>query len=74
MNHEREASLHALMSRPYRFIRLEWSSELSALRVRTCVTPIQCYSLGAMAELQRVLHPLKPCARHEMQARSSLTT
>ncbi len=54
MSGEREASLHALMSRPYRYIRLEWSSELSALRVRTCVTPIQCYSLGAMAELQRV--------------------
>ena len=54
MSNEREAALHALMSRPYRFIRLEWSSELSALRVRTCVTPIQCYSLGAMAELQRV--------------------
>lgn len=43
------------MSRPYKYIRLEWSSELAALRVRTCVTPIQCYSLGAMAELQRVL-------------------
>ncbi|MEO7055703.1 MAG: crotonase/enoyl-CoA hydratase family protein [Caldimonas sp.] len=42
------------MSRPYRTIRLEWSSELSALRVRTCVTPVQCYSLAAMAELQRV--------------------
>ena len=54
MSNEREASLHALMSRPYRYIRLEWSSALSALRVRTCVTPIQCYSLGAMAELQRV--------------------
>lgn len=28
---------------------------MSALRVRTCVTPIQCYSLAAMGELQRVL-------------------
>jgi DSF synthase len=45
----------ALMSRPYKYIRLEWSSELSALRVRTRVTPIQCYSLGAMGELMRVL-------------------
>jgi DSF synthase len=54
MSDEREASLHTLMSRPYRYIRLEWSSELAALRVRTCVTPVQCYSLGAMAELQRV--------------------
>ena len=46
--------LAGLMSRPYRYIRLEWSSELSALRVRTCVKPIQCYSLAAMAELQQV--------------------
>ena len=45
----------ALLSRPYKYVRLEWSSELSALRVRTCVTPIQCYSLSAMGELQRVL-------------------
>jgi DSF synthase len=45
----------ALLSRPYKYIRLEWSAELSALRVRTCVTPIQCYSLSAMGELQRVL-------------------
>lgn len=49
------AALSSLLSRPYRFIRLEWSSELSALRVRTCVTPVQCYSLAAMSELHRVL-------------------
>ncbi|MCE9658239.1 MAG: enoyl-CoA hydratase [Burkholderiales bacterium] len=49
------AGVAGLMSRPYKYIRLEWSSELSALRVRTRVTPIQCYSLGAMGELQRVL-------------------
>jgi DSF synthase len=55
MNSPEVAGVAALMSRPYKFIRLEWSSELSALRVRTRVTPIQCYSLGAMAELQRVL-------------------
>ena len=54
MNGPRQAQLAALMSRPYKYIRLEWSPELSALRVRTCVTPIQCYSLSAMAELQRV--------------------
>ncbi|MEO7116944.1 MAG: crotonase/enoyl-CoA hydratase family protein [Caldimonas sp.] len=51
--HDR-ASLSTMMSRPYRYIRLEWSSELSALRVRTCVRPVQCYSLAAMSELQRV--------------------
>lgn len=48
------SGLVRLMSRPYRYIRLEWTSELAALRVRTCVKPIQCYSLAAMAELQQV--------------------
>jgi DSF synthase len=55
MNSPERLGIATLLSRPYKFIRLEWSSELSALRVRTCVKPIQCYSLGAMAELQRVL-------------------
>ncbi len=49
------AHLTAMMTRPYKYIRLEWNVELAALRVRTCVKPIQCYSLAAMAELQRVL-------------------
>ena len=35
-----------LLARPYRYIRLEWSSDLWRLRVRTCVKPIQCYSLA----------------------------
>jgi DSF synthase len=48
----------SLLSRPYKSIRLEWSSELSALRVRTRVTPIQCYSLAAMGELHRVLQDI----------------
>ena len=55
MNSPERSGVASLMSRPYKYIRLEWSSELSALRVRTRVTPIQCYSLGAMAELHRVL-------------------
>jgi DSF synthase len=55
MNSPEPLGIASLLSRPYKFIRLEWSSELCALRVRTCVKPIQCYSLGAMAELQRVL-------------------
>ena len=29
-----------LLARPYRFLRLEWTSEFGLLRVRTCVTPI----------------------------------
>jgi DSF synthase len=45
----------ALLGRPYKYLRLEWQSELSLLRVRTCVKPIQCYSLSAMAELQLML-------------------
>ena len=54
MRSEPPSGLAALMTRPYKYIRLEWSEELSALRLRTCVKPIQCYSLAAMAELQRV--------------------
>jgi len=44
-----------LLNRPYKTLRLEWSSELGMLRVRTRVRPIQCYSLAAMGELQRML-------------------
>jgi len=47
--------LPALLGRPYKYLRLEWQSEISLLRVRTCVKPIQCYSLSAMAELQLML-------------------
>lgn len=43
------------MGRPYKTLRLEWDDSLRLLRVRTCVKPIQCYSLAAMGELQRVL-------------------
>jgi DSF synthase len=45
----------AMLSRPYKTVRLEWTSSLGLLRVRTCVKPIQCYSLAAMSELQQVL-------------------
>ncbi|CAG1018489.1 Fatty acid oxidation complex subunit alpha [Burkholderiaceae bacterium] len=44
-----------LLGRPYKYLRLEWRSDLALLRVRTCVTPIQCYSLAGLAEMQRVL-------------------
>ncbi len=47
--------LPALLGRPYRYLRLEWTSGLAMLRVRTCVRPIQCYSLAGIAEMQRVL-------------------
>lgn len=54
MSPAESAALTTLMTRPYKYIKLEWSEELAALRLRTCVKPIQCYSLAAMAELQRV--------------------
>ena len=44
-----------LLGRPYKSIRLEWSSDLRLLRVRTCVKPIQCYSLAVMGELHQML-------------------
>jgi DSF synthase len=44
-----------LLGRPYKSIRLEWTSELRLLRVRLGVRPIQCYSLTAMAELKQML-------------------
>jgi DSF synthase len=49
------AGLPALLGRPYKYLRLEWTSEFALLRVRTCVRPIQCYSLAALGELQRML-------------------
>ena len=55
MSPDSEVRLNALLARPYKYLRLEWNGELSALRVRTCVKPIQCYSLAGMAEMQRVL-------------------
>ncbi len=58
MSPESMARLTALMTRPYKYLRLEWSGELAALRVRTFVKPIQCYSLAGLTEMQRVLDDL----------------
>jgi DSF synthase len=58
MTPEQKSHLTTLMTRSYKYIRLEWSPDLAALRLRTCVKPIQCYSLAAMAELQRVLQDI----------------
>ena len=44
-----------ILGRPYKTIRLEWTSDVRMLRVRTSVRPIQCYSLAAMAELKQML-------------------
>ena len=51
----KSGGLPAILSRPYKYLRLEWTGELGMLRVRTCVKPIQCYSLAGMSELQRML-------------------
>jgi DSF synthase len=56
-----------LLGRPYKYLRLEWTAELGLLRVRTCVKPIQCYSLAGLAEMQQVLEDLQAhpgLARH----------
>jgi DSF synthase len=55
MNRVEVSGLPQWLSRDYKYIRLSWDAELSMLRVRTCVKPIQCYSLGAMGELQQML-------------------
>jgi len=47
--------LHLILSRRYKYLQLEWTEELAMLRVRTCVKPIQCYSLAGLTEMQRVL-------------------
>jgi DSF synthase len=52
---DKAAALSAMISRPYRTIRLEWTPELAMLRVRSNVRPIQCYSLAAMTEMQFLL-------------------
>ncbi|MEP6875063.1 MAG: crotonase/enoyl-CoA hydratase family protein [Burkholderiales bacterium] len=49
------SALGTLLERRYKFLRLEWNDELGMLRVRTCVKPIQCYSLAGLTEMQRVL-------------------
>jgi DSF synthase len=54
-NEEERRGVPGLLARPYRFLRLEWSSQFGLLRVRTCVTPIQCFSLAGISEMQRVL-------------------
>jgi len=54
MNQLGESHTPSWLDRPYNFIRLEWDSTLSLLRMKTQVRPIQCYSLGLMAEMHQV--------------------
>jgi len=49
------SGIEQIVGRPYKYLRLEWTDELAMLRVRTCVKPIQCYSLAGLTEMQRVL-------------------
>ncbi len=58
MSDAASSALATMMSRRYKYIRLEWNDELKALRLRTCVKPIQCYSLAAMGELYRVFNDI----------------
>ncbi len=64
-----------LLSRPYKYLRLEWVSELAMLRVRTCVKPIQCYSLAGLTEMQRVLDDIgeNPGLVHHLVLSSDVT-
>jgi DSF synthase len=52
------SGLPTTLFRPYRYLRLQWTSEFSMLTVRMGVKPIQCYSLAAMAELQQVFNDI----------------
>jgi DSF synthase len=47
--------VNGLLDRTYKTLQLEWSFDLSLLRVRMCVKPIQCYSLLVLGELHQVL-------------------
>jgi len=61
------AAIDTLLDRPYRTLRLAWVPELRLLRARSCVTPIPCYSLTALGELQTLLADIAaraPLVRH----------
>jgi DSF synthase len=51
---EPAVGIAALLSRPYKHVRLEWGSDLRVLRARLAVRPIQCYSLALLGELRRI--------------------
>lgn len=44
----------AWIDRSHKYLRLEWDAELSLVRVKVRVQPIQCYSLAVMAEMHQV--------------------
>ena len=50
--------LPSALSRPYKYVKLDWNSDFAMLTVRMGVRPIQCYSLAAMSELQQVFNDI----------------
>jgi hypothetical protein len=58
MNEIVNGLLPSVLSRPYRYVKLDWNADFSMLTVRMGVRPIQCYSLAAMAELQQVFNDI----------------
>jgi len=58
MTNDISALVPSVLSRPYRYVKLDWNAEYSMLTVRMAVRPIQCYSLAAMAELQQVFNDI----------------
>jgi DSF synthase len=47
-----DAGITALAAMPFKFLSVGWSPRDAALTVRMKIHPIQCYSLGALAELR----------------------
>ena len=58
MNDALRRTMPAELDRAYRYIRLVWNPEFAMLTARMGVRPIQCYSLGALAELQQVFNDI----------------
>jgi DSF synthase len=58
MNEVVNGLVPSALSRPYRYVKLEWNADFAMLTVRMGVRPIQCYSLAAMAELQQVFNDI----------------
>src|SRR5215217_4769682 len=58
MNEVMNGVVPSALSRPYRYVKLEWNADFAMLTVRMGVRPIQCYSLASMAELQQVFNDI----------------
>ena len=58
MNNHVSTLVPSALSRPYRYVKLDWNADYSMLTVRMAVRPIQCYSLAAMSELQQVFNDI----------------